>query len=121
MEKQSRENRVREKEIKLTVQLDQRHVPESIEWQASDAPDASAQACDAFLLALWDSDEQATLRIDLWTKKMQVVHMNAFFFQTLMTMADTYQRATGNEEAAQEMRELGRRFGQLVPLPPEAS
>ena len=59
---------------------------------------------------LWDGTEKTALRIDLWTKKMMVDEMNDFFFQTLMTMADTYTRATRNEALSEEMKAFARDF-----------
>lgn len=107
------------REILFTVDLDDQHVPETIRWQAADAPVEGHQSCDAFLISLWDSQQKATLRIDLWTKEMQIDHMNAFFFQTLMTMADTFQNATGNQDVAEDMRNFSREFAQKVEMPAE--
>lgn len=36
--------------------------------------------------------------------------MNDFFFQTFMTMADTYQRATNQTELADEIRTFSKSF-----------
>jgi hypothetical protein len=41
---------------------------------------------------------------------MMVDEMNDFFFQTLMTMADTYQRATNQPELAEEIRNFSKSF-----------
>jgi len=109
-----------EREINFKIRLDEKNVAESIRWSATDAP-GGEQECDSFLLSLWDSDNQATLRIDLWTKTMQVDHMNAFFSQTFMTMADTFQRATGNEAAADGIRRFAEEFARQVALPPDPS
>jgi gliding motility-associated protein GldC len=62
------------------------------------------------MLSIWDLNENAALRIDLWTKKMMVDEMNDFFFQTLMTMADTYQRATNQKDLADEIRTFSSSF-----------
>lgn len=107
-----------EKTIEIAVELDGNQVPSSIRWRATDAPTPEAQECQAFLLSVWDAAAKNTMRIDLWTQEMQVDHMNAFFFQTLMTMAETYSRATGNEEVAQGLRRFAEDFGKHVELPP---
>ena len=109
-----------EREIRFKIRLDENNVAESIRWWATDAP-GGEQDCDAFLLSLWDAENQATLRIDLWTKTMQVDHMNAFFSQTFMTLADTFQRATGNEEAADGIRRFAEDLARQVALPPDPS
>ena len=68
--------------------------PEAILWNASDSTIENAQKAKAMMLAFWDGAEKTALRIDLWTKEMMVDEMADFFYQTLMTMADTYNRAT---------------------------
>ncbi len=52
------------------------------------------------------------MRIDLWTKEMMVDEMADFFYQTLITMADTYQRATQNEEMVKELKDFAKDFYQ---------
>ena len=110
-----------EREITLKVRLDDHQVPEHIEWQATDSPTGAPQECEAFFLSLWDSQEKSTLRIDLWTKEMQVEHMNAFFFQTLLTMAENYERATHNHEVADGLRAFCEELAATVPMPPKDS
>jgi gliding motility-associated protein GldC len=51
------------------------------------------------------------MKIDLWTKEMTVEEMKQFFHQTLLTMADTFERATGNKELSDEMRDFVHHFG----------
>lgn len=96
--------------IIVDVLLDNEQMPEHIEWNASDNPNEKSQPAKGMLLSLWDGTEKTALRIDLWTKKMMVDEMNDFFFQTLMTMADTYTRATRNNELADEMKTFAREF-----------
>ena len=62
------------------------------------------------MLAFWDGAEKTALRIDLWTKEMMVDEMTDFFYQTLMTMADTYNRATQHEELVEEMKKFAHEF-----------
>jgi hypothetical protein len=38
------------------------------------------------------------MRIDLWTPRLTVDDMNDFVYQTLLSLADTYRRATGNDD-----------------------
>lgn len=83
---------------------------ESIRWQADEAPVPGEQVAGAMLLALWDSEARNAMRIDLWTKEMTVQEMNEFIFQTLMSLADTYQGATRNEVLAAEMKLFAREF-----------
>jgi gliding motility-associated protein GldC len=97
-----------ESEIILKVGLDEEKVPVKIDWTAQDGGVDKPKDAKAFMLSIWDTNESTALRIDLWTKKMMVDEMNDFFFQTYMTMADTYMRATQFEEIANEMREFAK-------------
>ena len=70
-------------EIRIRIGLDEGNVPEKIVWKASDGPQAAkAQEAKAMLLALFDRDNKETFKIDLWTKEMQVMEMDRFFFCT---------------------------------------
>ena len=67
-----------------------------------------ARKAKAFLLSLWDGQEKTALRIDLWTKDMMVDEMEDFFYQTLVTLADTYQRATQYGDLAEDIKVFAR-------------
>ncbi|MCB0763627.1 MAG: gliding motility protein GldC [Flavobacteriales bacterium] len=97
-------------DIRLTVHLDDNKVPEHIEWEAEDNGEKSRTK--ALLLSLWDEQEKNTLRIDLWTKDMTVEEMKAFFHQNILTMADTFERATGEGKMAAQMRDFGAYFAE---------
>jgi len=96
--------------INIEVTLDEEKMPETIEWKAPGGGVEELQKAKAVLLGLWDGEEKNALRIDLWTKKMMVDEMNDFFYQTIVGMADTYLRATRNEELAKEMKDFARDF-----------
>lgn len=97
-------------QIRLDVQLDENHVPEHIAWEAEDGGVRSE--ANAVLLALWDEREKNTMRIDLWTKTMSVDDMKRFFHQCILTMADTFERATGEDRMAAQMRDFGAYFAE---------
>jgi gliding motility-associated protein GldC len=96
--------------ISIDVQLSDDKVPETISWKASDSTIENIQKAKAMMLAFWDSAEKTALRIDLWTKEMMVDEMDDFFYQTLMTMADTYGRATQNAELVESMKKFAHEF-----------
>lgn len=96
--------------INLTVHLDENRVPERIDWEAEDG--GTKSATKAVLLSLWDEQEKNTLRIDLWTKEMTVEEMKAFFHQNILTLADTFERATGEGKMAAQMRDFGAYFAE---------
>lgn len=97
-------------DIHLSIQLDANNVPERIEWEAED--NATKSCSKAVLLSLWDEKEKNTLRIDLWTKEMTVDEMKSFFHQNLLTLADTFERATGEGKMAAQMRDFAAYFGE---------
>ena len=92
-------------EITLKVEMDENRVPEKLSWSAEDGGITNEEA-KALFLAVWDGDQQETLRIDLWTKEMPVDEMKQFFHQTLVTMADTYYRATNDEKMTATMKDF---------------
>ena len=102
-------------DINVHVELDENNVPGDMHWSATDGPDH--QACKAFMLSVWDEKDGGTLRVDLWNKDMMVDEMKQFFYQSLMTMADTFERATGEKAMASEMRDFGGYFGEHMGLP----
>lgn len=101
-------------EINFTVSLDENHVPEKIEWKASDTGEAELKEAKAMIISLWDAKENNTLRIDLWTKDMMLDEMKHFFYQSIITMSDTYERATNDKAVAEEMREFGKMIGEKM-------
>lgn len=101
-------------EIKFTVKLDENNLPISIDWEASDTNEKSK--CKSVMIALWDEKEQNTLRIDLWTKEMKVDEMKQFFHQSMVSMADTFQRATGEEKIVGDMKDFCEHFAEKMQL-----
>ena len=97
-------------DIRLSVHLDENKVPERIDWEADDT--GSKSSSKAVLLSLWDEKEKNTLRIDLWTKEMTVEEMKAFFHQNLLTLSDTFERATGEGRMAAQMRDFAAYFAE---------
>jgi gliding motility-associated protein GldC len=96
--------------ISIDVYLDEQKVPEQIKWKASDSNADMEQVAKAMLLAFWDGADKSALRIDLWTKEMMVDEMADFYYQLLMTMADTFNRATNQPELSAEMKEISKDF-----------
>jgi gliding motility-associated protein GldC len=96
--------------ISIDVLMNENRVPEGISWLASDTTQEKAQQAKAMMLTFWDGAEKAALRIDLWTKEMMVDEMADFFYQTFMTMADTYERATRNTEMVDDIKKFAHEF-----------
>ncbi len=96
--------------INIDVILDAERVPEQISWSASDTTAESARKAKAMMLAFWDGADKTALRIDLWTKDMMVDEMADFYYQTFMTMAETYFRATKDQQLTNDMKEFAKDF-----------
>jgi gliding motility-associated protein GldC len=101
-------------EIRFKIELDVNNVPERIEWTATDG--ASGDECKAFILSVWDGNAANTLRIDLWNKDMQVDEMKYFVHQTILTLADTFEKATGEDKMAMTMRDFCEYFAEKMAL-----
>ena len=96
--------------ITIDVELDPEKVPQQINWKASDSTIESAQKAKAMIISFWDGAEKTALRIDLWTKEMMVDEMADFYYQTMVTMADTFNRATQQTELCNEMKAYAKEF-----------
>ena len=96
--------------IKIDVLLDPNKVPEQINWVASDSTANMVQKAKAMSVAFWDGTDKTALRIDLWTKDMMVDEMADFYYQTFMTMADTFNRATKNAALVGDMKNFAKDF-----------
>ena len=99
--------------ISIQVGLDENNIPEKLNWKASDTGEKAAEA-KAILMSIWDEKAKETLRIDLWTKEMRVDEMKHFFHQTLVSMADTLERATSEDKMAADMRDFCHHFAEKL-------
>ncbi|ANH82837.1 gliding motility protein GldC [Niabella ginsenosidivorans] len=96
--------------ITIDVELDENKVPQDITWNATASTAEQARRAKAVMLSLWDGAERTALRIDLWTKEMMVDEMADFFYQSIMTMADAYGRATQYQDQVNDMKTFARDF-----------
>jgi gliding motility-associated protein GldC len=103
--------------INLSVGLDENNLPVTINWTAEDGNVVAAEA-KAFMLSIWDAKENNTFKIDLWTKDMSVEEMKQFFHQTLLTMADTFERATNERLIAEDLRDYCYHFADKMQILP---
>lgn len=102
--------------ISINVTLDDQNIPEKITWNASGSEQEHDEEIKAFMISFWDMKMSQTLRMDLWTKDMRTDEMDTFFFQTLMTMADTYKRANGDEKITDDIKRFAYTFGERTKL-----
>ena len=101
--------------IELNVELDENRIPEKLSWTAQDGGISNADA-KAIFLSVWDSKAKESLRIDLWTKDMPVDEMKLFFHQTLVSMTQTFVRATQDEKMGATMKDFTDYFAEKLEL-----
>lgn len=102
-------------EITLRVGLDENRIPEKLNWSAQDGGIENEEA-KAMLLSVWDSKNQESLKIDLWTKDMPVDEMKTFFHQTLVSLSDTFLKATQDEKMTATMKDFCDYFAEKMDL-----
>lgn len=104
---------MKEVEIKLKVKLDDNNVPQEIQWASDDPPSKGTFASTkGFFLSLFDEKSLETLKIDLWTAKLEVGEMNRLCYYALKGMADSYYNATKNEQHANDLARFSQYFGE---------
>jgi gliding motility-associated protein GldC len=94
---------MKKSEINFSVELDNQSVPEKIYWDATDNPNEGLSDTRAIAIALWDHYHNSTLKIDLWTKEMEVVDMKRFLIEMMSGIADTARNATGDQQMATDI------------------
>ncbi len=107
---------LKKSEIKFLIHLDDKKMPEKIEWQADNADFKGMKEAKTMMLSLWDKEDKVTLGIDLWTNDMLVDDMNLHFYQIILKLGDTYRKATSNPEAAKMFDEFASKFASEVKL-----
>ncbi|MGJ8661894.1 MAG: gliding motility protein GldC [Bacteroidota bacterium] len=105
-------------EIKVQIGMDENKLPIEMRWDAQDG-DMKNQQAKAMFLAMWDGEEKNTMKIDLWTKEMSIEEMKQFFHQTLLSMADTFERATNETNITEDLRDYCYHFAEKMDILPE--
>ncbi|KFC20402.1 gliding motility protein GldC [Chryseobacterium sp. FH1] len=100
---------MRKTKITIDIELDENHVPEKMTWNAQDGG-VENQETKAVMISVWDEKTSEALRIDLWTKDMPVDHMKRFYHQIIVSLGQTYLRATGEEDVAGWLEEVAEDF-----------
>lgn len=100
---------MRKTQITIDVELDDNHIPEKMTWNAQDGG-IESQPTKATMISVWDDKTMEALRIDLWTKDMPLDQMKMFIHQILVSLGQTYGRASGEEDVAAWMEEMAEEF-----------
>jgi gliding motility-associated protein GldC len=101
---------MRQSTITIDVTLDEKNIPDQILWKATDSTADAGQKARAMMLSFWDGADKSALRMDLWTKDMMVDEMADFYYQTFMTMADSFNRATHQAELVDMIKNFAKDF-----------
>lgn len=96
-------------QIHIDIELDENHIPEKMSWNAEDGGIRN-QETKAVMVSVWDDKDKEALRIDLWTKEMPMDDMKRFYHQIFISMANSYQRATSEDEVADSIIEFAENF-----------
>ena len=108
--------------ISIKVGLDENKHPQSIFWSSDDNPGGDKESeAKAMLISFFDKEYKDTYKIDLWTTEMQVAEMDRFVFQSMRAIADTYLKATGNKQLANDMQRFVQYFGESTEIIPKDS
>ncbi|WP_373941379.1 gliding motility protein GldC [Polaribacter sejongensis] len=102
-------------QINFEIGLDENKVPEEIYWTAKDGGIDNEES-KAIMISVWDHKKKDTLRMDLWTKEMLVDEMKQFYHQTLVSMADSFERATDDQKMSATMRDFCDYFAEKLEL-----
>ncbi len=109
---------VKSSEIHVKIGLNENNLPIQMKWTAEDGNMKDAPT-KAMMLSLWDPKDNNTMKIDLWTKDMSIEEMKQFFHQTLLTMADTFEKATGEHLIMEDLRDYCYHFADKMKILPE--
>ena len=98
---------------KLTfdLELDDNNVPKKIIMNSSDNQ-AEDVLLKSLMIAAWDQKTKETLIVPLWTKEMMVNEMFIMYHQTLMSMANTLSKSTGQDKLAGALRDYCKFFAE---------
>jgi gliding motility-associated protein GldC len=96
----------KQSEIRFKISLSKENIPQDIKWQATDTQNKELRDCKSIMISIWDAVQKETLKIDLWTNEMSIDEMHSHFFQTMLSMADSYQKATKNPYVKEDMKKF---------------
>ncbi|UOF94403.1 MAG: gliding motility protein GldC [Bacteroides sp.] len=100
------------KKAKIDIQiiLDELKIPNKILWSATDYNKEQLEKSKAMFLYLWDEKQKNAFNINIWTNDMTIQEMKNFFYQILITMADTFENATNEKDISDDLRDYCKYF-----------
>ncbi len=101
--------------IKINISLDENKVAEKIKWSAPDGGVKNKDA-KAMFLSFWDSEKIETLKMDLWIKEMPINEMKLFFYQNIVSLGETYFKATNDNKTHLSIKKFSKEFAEQIKL-----
>jgi gliding motility-associated protein GldC len=105
---------MKKSEIHFTVELDDKNVPDKIYWDATDNPNEGINDTRAIAVAVWDHYHRGTLKIDLWSKDMEVFDMKRFYIEIMSGISDTLLTATNDKKMADAIEGLCQNLSKML-------
>lgn len=105
---------MKKSEIKLIVNLDDKNVPQTIHWDATDKATSGPEETKAFALSIWDHAQNNTLRMDLWGTEMSVEEMKMFVVNSIGGLGETLKTATSDSEMYDEINDCCRKLVKII-------
>ncbi len=105
--------------ISIEVSLDEKNIPNKINWTAATPNGPETRECKAMLLSFFDKETLETFKIDLWTTEMQIAEMDRLMFHSLKALSEAYFNSTKNEELSNSMRSFVQYFGEYTGIIPK--
>ena len=102
---------MKKSKISFEIELDENNLPQSIILNTADGQLENMDV-KSFLISAWDKKTNDTMRIDLWTKDMMVNEMLIMYHQTLLSMANSLEKATNEHKLADALRDYCAFFGE---------
>ena len=100
--------------INFTVELDGNNIPDRIYWDATDNPNEGLSDTKAISVAIWDHYHRGTLRLDLWTKDMEVGDMKRFYIEVMGGISNYILDATGDKAMSDDIDQLCAKLSKRV-------
>ncbi len=105
---------MRTSDIILRISLDEQQMCNKIHWQAEEQGETTWNEASIMMLSLYDTLQQNTAGIDLWTTGVPIDEMESHCFNTLMKLAGTLERATQDQEGATIIKDAALRYRELT-------
>lgn len=98
------------KSINFQLIFDEHKIPAKIEWLASNDVPETIELKSLFV-AGWEKETKSTATFSIWTKEMRIDEMQQLFIQSLLTMANSFENATGDKKIVEQMKEFVSNLG----------